>query len=206
MLNWTFFFPGTTAVIAVLGVDRDDRRGRVAALVERRLDGPDREPLVARVDGGVDAKTAAADRRGAVLVDELLTDVAEEVRLADLRVDLARLQAERRLDSAPVVGLVDVAGVQHRRQNLVPPAQGVVRLAKRVVDGGRLRQARDESRLLEVEVGRALREVRLRRRLRAVRVAAEVDLVQVRLEDLVLPPVLEPVGVEAGGGKAPELR
>ena len=79
---------------AVLRVDRDHAGRRVVRLVERLLDRLLRRPLEARVDRRVDLEPAGADGAGAVLGDQLVADVAEEVGLADLLVELARLQAE----------------------------------------------------------------------------------------------------------------
>src|SRR2546421_4374670 len=62
----------------------------------------------------------------------------------------------------------------------------------------RLRQPREERRLAERELRRRLREVRLSGGLDPVRVVAVVDLVLVRVQDLLLRPALAQLDREAG--------
>ena len=153
----------------------------------------------ARVDRRVDAQAARLDGLDAVLGDQLVADVAEEVRLADLRVQPAGLQVQ-----APVAerGLVaedrDVAVLVQRLQHGGPALERVVGVEDRVVERRRLRQAGEQGRLHQRQVLRRLREVRLRRRLDAVGVVAEVDLVHPRGQDPVLRPVPAELDREAG--------
>ena len=79
---------------AVCGVDRDDRRSGVVVVVERVGDRLPRRALQAWVDRGVHAQPAGAHGVRAVLRDQLLADEAEEVRLADLRVEPPRVQVQ----------------------------------------------------------------------------------------------------------------
>ena len=91
-------------------VDGDDRRRGVVVVVERVLDRPLGCALHARVDRRVDLEPAGADGLRAVFLYELVTDEAEEVGLADPRVDLAGPQVEiSGADRLAVVPVADVA-------------------------------------------------------------------------------------------------
>jgi len=67
-------------------VDGDDCRSGIGPVVERVADGALGEPLEPSVDCRIDAQPAGLDTALAVALDELLADEAEEVRLADPRV------------------------------------------------------------------------------------------------------------------------
>jgi hypothetical protein len=97
--------------VAVRGVDRGERRLRAAARVADRtgVDGVLGVSLERRVDRRVDLEAAAPDGVDAVLVDQLLLDVVEEVRLFDLLVLVTLVEAEPALQSTLVVLAVDVA-------------------------------------------------------------------------------------------------
>ena len=127
------------------GVDRDDRSGGVVARVERVDDRLVRRALVSRIDRRIDLEPAGADGVGAVLGDQLVADVAEEVRLADPRVQPPRHEVELPVrDRGNKLPLRDVAVVPHRAQDLVAPIERVERAVQRVVHRRRLRQARQE--------------------------------------------------------------
>ena len=85
--------------VAVRGVDRGERRLRTAARVADRtgVDGVLGVGLERRVDRRVDLEPAAPDGVDAVLVDQLLLDVVEEVRLLDLLVLVALVEAKAAL-------------------------------------------------------------------------------------------------------------
>ena len=172
----------------VLGVDRDHGGGRVVAVVQRLLDRLPGGALEARIDRRVDLEAAAAHGRGAVLRDQLVADVAEEVRLADRGVELARLQAEWPLHGPVVLVALDVALVEHRQQDVVPARSGDLGAVERVVGARELRQPGEQRRLGKVQLGGVLRVVRLRGRLDPVGEVAVVHLVHVRGEDAVLRP------------------
>ena len=178
-------------------VDRDDRGGGVARLVERLLDRLLGERLEAPVDRRVDAEPSRAHGVRAVLLDQLLTHEAEEERLLDLRVELPGLELERRRDRLLVARPGDLAGRASPRARRCGALQPRPLPRERVVDRGRLRQAGDHRRLDQRQVPRRLREVRLRGRLDAVGAVAVVDLVHVRLEDLTPSPRLVELEREA---------
>ena len=180
----------------VARVDGDDRRRRIAAVVERLANRSVGGALKAAVDRRVDLEPARANRPGPVLLDELVAHVAEEVRLPDAGVDLARPQVQVR-DLAPLLvrGVVDVAVLVERLEHSVPPLDREGRVVERVVVGRRLRKAGQEGRLKQRQLPRRTGEVGLGRSLDAVRVVPVVDGVHVLIEDLVLRPVVaEPHG------------
>src|SRR5581483_8136829 len=184
---------------AVARVDRDERGSRVVRPVERLRDRATSSALERRVDRRVDAEPARADGVRAVLVDQLVPDEAEEVRLADRRVEAARPEAEPSLGEARAVFEPgEVAVLVHRTEHLAPPCERVGRTVEGVVQRRRLRQPGEEGRLEQRELARMLGEVRLRGGLDAVRVVAEVDLVHPLAEDLRLRPVLVELDREAG--------
>ena len=173
--------------------DRDERGRRIVRLVQRVADRLLRQPLVARDDRRVDLEPAGANRLGAVHLDQLVADVAEEVRLADLAVQTARAKLElatRRAFGSCRGVMTPVSSIA--REHLLPPRERASRRGERVVDRRRLRQPGEERGLRERELRRRLREVRLRRRLDPVRLVSVVDLVQVRRQD----PLLRPRAVE----------
>ena len=192
-LNWLLLRPGITAVIARMApfagsieiTAAAGSAGSVSVLADRLL----RSLLPARHDRRVDAEAAGADRLGAVLADQLVADVAEEVRLADLLVEAPGLEAEVARAGRPrVLPRRDRALVAHRAQHGVAPRERLPGLDERVVGGRRLRQPGEQRRLAQREVAGRLREVGLRRRLDPVGEVAVVHLVEVRGEDALLRP------------------
>ena len=181
---------------AVRRVDRYDGRCRIAGLVERLAYRDLRGALEPRVDGRVDTQAARADGVRAVVPDQLVPDVAKEVRLADAVVELTRPQPEARaLDGPAVLGAGDIAVAEHRLEHDVPSREGRSRIGERVICGRRLRKPGQERSVAEVEISRGLREVRLGRGFDPVRAVAEVDDVQPRAKDS----LLRPVAVELNG-------
>ena len=95
-LNWLLRRPGITAVIARIApfagsieiTAAAGSLGSVSVSLDRLLRGT----LPAGHDRRVDAEAARAHRLGAVLPDQLVADVAEEVGLANLLVEPARLE------------------------------------------------------------------------------------------------------------------
>ena len=188
---------------AVRGVDRDDCRCRVSRLVERLPYRDLRSALEARIDRRVDAQAARADGVRAVVPDQLVPHVPEEVRLADPVVELTRPQPQvRALDGPAVLSAGDVAVVEHRLEHDVPPCEGRSRIGERVVGRRRLWEPGQKRGFAEVEISRRFREVRLGGGFDPVGAVAEVDDVQPRAKN----PLLRPVAVELDGeARLPEL-
>src|SRR3954471_12436363 len=167
-------------------VDRDDGGGAVgsAELAVHRLA---RELLEAQVDRRVDPQAAAADRVEPVAVDELLLDEVEEVALAAGRVVVVALDPEAHALGAGGRALLDVALVGHALQHVVAAGERGLRVEERVVLRGRLRQAREQRRVAQLEVGGGLVEEDPRARLDADRGLPadrpERDAVEVLRED-----------------------
>src|SRR5207342_161652 len=112
----------------------------------------------------------------AVLLHELVADEAEEVGLADPRVDPARPQVQvLDPDRLAVVRIADVAARVESEQNLVSALDCVVGILERVEDRRSLRETGEKGRLHERELAGVPRKVRLRCGLDAVRMAAVID-------------------------------
>src|SRR5205823_14201507 len=113
--------PGHRTNGAGTRVDGDDRRRGIGPVVERVANGALGDPLEAPVDRRVDAQPAGLDATLAVALDELLAHEAEEVRLADARVQRSRAQVQLPVcNGLPEARRPDVAVLQHRSQNDVP--------------------------------------------------------------------------------------
>ena len=172
--------------VAVLGVDRDDRR-RGSDAGEAAADRGARGLLLLEVDRRVDAQPALAHGLGAVLLDQLVLDVVEEERLA------AAGEVARRVDAEPALHRLlrglrrDHLEVGHLGQHLVAAGLGLLGRAHRRVGGRRLREAGQQRGLVQLEVLDRLPEVHARRRLHADRglaaERAERHRVQVLVED-----------------------
>ena len=168
----------------VCGVDRHDRRRRVGRIRQRPLDRVERQLLQARIDRRVDAQPAAPHRVRPVLLLQLVAHVAEEVRLADARVQAPGLQVQVAVgDGVGVLRRRDVAVPEHRTQHLVPPGDRLLRAVEGVENRRRLRQSREQGRLRQRQMARPLGEVRLGSRLDPVRTVAVENLVDVGVED-----------------------
>ena len=154
---------------------------------EAAVDRGARGLLLLEVDRRVDAQPALAHGLRAVLLDQLVLDVVEEERLA------APGEVARRLDAQPALhrglrGLrLDHPELGHLGQHLVAAGLGLLGRAHRRVGAGRLRQAGQQRRLVQLEVLDRLPEVHARRRLGADRGLAadrpERDRVEVLVED-----------------------
>ena len=173
---------------AVRGVDGDDRRGGIGLSRERVGDRLLREPLPARLDRRVHLETARADRLRAVGLHELVADVAEEVRLADLLVEPAGAEPDRLPARPAVLGRGDHRLLEHRVEDLVATLARAHGVGERVVGRRGLRQPGDERSLGQGERPRRAGEVRARGRLRAVGEVPVEDRVEVAPEDLLLRP------------------
>ena len=137
--------------VAVARVERDDRR-RGADAGEMALDRGARLLLLVQVDRRVDLHAARPDRLGAVLLEELVLDVIEEVVLAAAGEVRRRLHAEvARLRLRRAVGR-DHPEVGHLAQDLVAARLGGGLRAHGRVDRRRLRQPGQQRRLAQVEV------------------------------------------------------
>ena len=185
--------------VAVVGVDRDDRRARVALQIEPALDRGAALLLQLRVDRRVDLQPALAVHADAVALDQLVLHVVEEVRLTARREAVCRVQLDRLGRRVGGIRLGDVAVVGHRLEDLVAALQRRALVLERVVLRGRLREAGDHRRLVEREVLGVLAEVGERGRLDADRRASlhgpVRHVVQVVLED----PALVVLLLELGG-------
>ncbi len=156
----------------------------------RDLDRLARLVLLVEVDRRVDDEAAELDDARAVLLDQLVLDVVEEVALAAAAEVVGRVDAERAADRALGGALGDHPELRHLAQDLVAAALGGRAVGDRRVQRGRLRQAGEQRRLVQVEVLRALVEVDPGGRLGADRgLAADRavrDGVEVLLEDPLL--------------------
>src|SRR5439155_9634038 len=169
---------------SIARIDRNDRRRRIRRIGKCPLDRGESQSLQARIDGRVDLEAAGADRVRSVLALERLANVAEEIGLADTRVQTASLQVELALsDRVGVLARRDVSVPEHRAKHLVPAGDRLRRALERVEDGRRLRQAGQQRRLRQGELARRLGEVRLGGCLDPVRVVPVVDPVHVGVED-----------------------
>ena len=169
-------------------IDGDDRRGRVGAVVEVFTDRLFGQTLHARVDRRVDLQPSRLHGLGAVLLDQLIGDVVEEVRLLDVFVDVPPLEDNRRGDGLLVLGEADVLVVEHRLQHFVSARQRRGPVVERVVSARRLGQAGEKRGLHERQLARVLGEVGLGGGLHAVGVRAVEDLVHVGGQDALLRP------------------
>ena len=180
-----------------LRIDRDHSRGGVATVVERAPDRCLRRPLKTPVDGRVDLEATRAHGVGAVLRDELVVDVVEEVAVArgdavDVVVAAAVDELDLRADGFAVLLRRQVAVREHGAQHLVASAQRLARLLVRVVVRRCLRQPCEQRGLRQRQQPRRAAEVRLGGCLDTVGVVAVVDRVQVLTQD----PVLRVLAVE----------
>ena len=98
--------------------------------------------------------------------------------------------AQRRLDGAVVLGLIDDAGFEHLAQHERAPLTHAFGMLARVVVGRALDDADQQRDLLGVEIGQVATEPEFRRRRDAVdrlrATLAEVHLVEISLEDFAL--------------------
>ena len=104
----------------------------------------------------------------------------------DLDGESVHLRGHRRVAGGVVLGLVDVAELQHAPQHVVAAHHRLLRVGDGVEPRRRLRQPRDHRELGEVELRDREPVVDLRRRPNPVGALAEEDLVDVELEDLLL--------------------
>ena len=169
-------------------VDGDDRGGRVGGARQRLPDRLLRELLPARLDRRVDLEPTRADGLRTVRLDQLVADVPEEVRLANLLVEPPGAQPDRLPARPPVLRRGDHALLEHRVEHLVSALHRPRRVDERVVRRGRLCEAGEKRRLGQRQRARGAGEVRARGGLRPVRQIAVEDRVEVGREDLLLRP------------------
>ena len=173
-------------------IDGDERHLRllhtiaIRALYGHGMRGLFRCLLHRHVDRRVDLQAFLIDGIGAVSIDDLLRDIVDEVRarrilrlcLIGKRRLLFRRLARRRM--------VDVAVLLHLiKHDFLALLRGVEVVERRIVVGA-LRYARKHRTFVEIKILDVLAEVRLRRRLHAISALSEVDLVQIKLQDLLL--------------------
>ncbi|MBP2676878.1 MAG: hypothetical protein H6Q84_3718 [Deltaproteobacteria bacterium] len=149
------------------------------------------EPVV---DGRVDPQLGTVDRFRAVPFLEVQPDVFQEI---------GRLRPEARGGRQDQAGVVRRIGLSllyepnfdHPAKHVPLPRLRLVEMVPRRVSGRRLRQPRQHGAFPEGERRHVLAEIGLRRGLHAVRPVPQVDLVQVKVEDLLLRKLpLDPVG------------
>ena len=130
------------------------------------------------------------------LAADLVGEVVARRQGALIGWEIAALHGADRLGAFRLVGGgVDMAVLEHLPQHEIAPREQPVAIAHGVVIRRRLGQRRQRRRLVRGEIRKRLVEVGLRRRSDAVRVLPEKDLVEVKLEDL----LLAQRGLHAGG-------
>jgi len=102
------------------------------------------QPLHARIDRRVDVKGLRAHRRGAVLIDPVIGDIVEEIRLADVLVESSRLEtgSAQRRPSRTARWLMSLLS-SHRLQHFVSARGAGGLVVERVVATRRLGQPRE---------------------------------------------------------------
>ena len=92
-------------------------------------------------------------------------------------------------------GRIGKTGIHHARQHLPGAGIGLRLVAGRVIARGRLQQAGQHRRLIEIEVARAAPEIAPGRGIHTIGAGAEIDPVQIDAENLVLAEfLLQPEG------------
>ena len=189
---------------AVPRVDRDERRGRAVGLGQPLRDRLARLRLQGEVDRRLHLQAAAEHLGRAVLVDQLLLDVVDEVLRGPLdaaQADVVRVR-QGRVVRLHELGERDLSLLEHRVEHGLAPEPGGARVRHRVVaarvggDPGEERGLRDRQLL------RAVAEVGEGSLLDAVGAVPEVDRVQVLLQDPLLRPVLRALELPGEGGLA----
>ena len=181
--------------VAVLRVDRDDRRRR-ADRAHLGLDRVARHALLVEFDRRMHDEAAELDRLGAVLLDQLVLDVVEEVALAAAAEVVGGLETETA--RLCLGGLLerDHAELGHLVEHVVAAALGPGDVLERRVQRRRLRQAGEQRRLAELEALGALVEVDPGGRLGADRGLAADRAVRRRVQVLLEEPVLRMLVLE----------
>ena len=176
--------------VAGARIECHDRRGRVFGLVEDFGDRFARQALHVQVDRRVNLQSALFDGSGAVASDQQLADVFEEEPLLAFGVEVAAVRLQRRALGRLRLRLADVVQFRHLREHLVAPLPRGGGVEERVVLRGRLRQAGEQRRLLEIEMRDRLVEIDSRRGLHADHRlptdGAVRDVVEVAVEDRLL--------------------
>ena len=158
----------------------------VCALYGHGMRGLFRRFLHRHVDRRVDLQAFLIDGIGTVSVDDLLRDIVDEVRarrilrlclIGKRRLLFRRLARRRMIDVAVLFHLIE--------HDFLAFLCGVEVVERRIVVGA-LRYARKHRTFVEIKILDVLAEVRLRRRLHAISALSEVDLVQIKLQDLLL--------------------
>ena len=150
-------------------------------LAQRRVGGA----LEPAVEGGPDLVAGGVDLLAVVLLHVRAHHLRDVGRL-DLDGETVHLRGHRGVAGFVVLGLVDVAELQHAPQHVGPAHDRLLRVGDGVEPRRRLRQPRDHRELGEVELGDGQPVVDLRRGADPVGALAEEDLVDVELEDLLL--------------------
>ena len=165
--------------MVVAGLILESRR-----LFDQRLH---RRVLEHRIESGVDAVAALHHRNAGP--DRLNShDVHEPRRIRRHSRVRRRRQLARPRRGSLLAG--DVALIRHQRQHDVAALPHPIRVFERVVEGRAFGHRRQRRGLRQCDLRRTLAEIMARRALDPVPAAPERNLVQVRLEDLVLGVVL----------------
>ena len=167
--------------------DRDDRSVGIARGLQHRAHRGARLGLQLGIERRRDLQAAGtnAGRADVGILRQLIGDVTDKERLADLAVDTAALEVQLRGVGLALLLRGDHARLTHCLEHLGAPLERGLRVLVRVVGRRQLWQAREQRGLWQRQVLRRLGEVGLRGSLHAVRVVAVEDGVQVRRQDLV---------------------
>ena len=181
-------------------VDRDECGSRAARVAEDLLDRLARLRLEVEVDGRRHLEAAAEDPFRAVLPDELVGHVVDEVRGGPAcagQMDVVGLREGCGVRLAQLASR-DPALVEQELEDVRASLPSRGGMLDRVVEGRAPRKPREQRGLRQRQLGRVLVEVRPRSLEDSVRAVAEVDRVEVRGEDPVLRPALRQLPRERG--------
>ncbi len=142
--------------------------------------------LEVAVDRRVHPKATLVHALPAETLDQLATHLLLEIE-AEGFLDLERVDDldRRRFRSLRRCG-VDRPRVDHRQEDDVPARDRAIEVDVRRVARRRLDEAREQRRLVDLELGGRLPEIAAGSRLDAVQAVAEVHLVEIHLENLLL--------------------
>ena len=138
------------------------------------------------VNRGIDSEPAVVGLLLSELIEGEEPCHLARVAGAELNLGAVELRDDRLVPCRYVLIVGDVAELVHFLENDVPSHPAFVGVGYRVVVRGALRHAGKYCHLTESEILKLLVEVEVRGSLDAVRLVAEPDLVEIKLEDLLL--------------------
>ena len=185
-------------------VDRDERGRRAVGVGEPFRDRVACLLLEIEVDRRPHLQAAAEHLGRAVLVDQLLLDVVDEVLRRPFRAGEPHVLGLRKIGLVrlDVLRRRDLRLLEHRLQHQLASRGRGLWIRDRVVAARVGGDSRQERRLGDRQVFGAVLEVRQRRLLHAVGAVAEVDRVQVPLQDPLLRPAARPLELPGERGLA----